>query len=588
MDAKSLDARSVDVRWVDGHTLRLTTKADQPPDLPRTAPRERVGTWSAVAPLARPAFRSLWIAAIASNIGTWAHEVGAGWHMTQLGASALVVSLVQASTTLPMFLLSLPAGAFADVVNRRRLMLVMQTGMLVIATLLAIAAFGGKLPAGWLLAATLGLGIGAAMMNPAWQTAMTDLVPHDELPAAAALNSVAMNLSRAVGPAIGGLLVARWGPPAAFALNAASFAGLIAALALWRYSPPRMAAPAERFIGAMEAGVRYVRYSPHMKAQLVRAASFTLFASSLWALMPVIARKHLGMGATGYGSLLACLGAGAVVGTFLQPRLRAVMAVNRIIVAATIVSASATVVIGLTSTPWIAMVAMSLAGVAWVTMVVCLNVAAQAGTASWVRARALACYFTVFFGGMALGSVAWGWTADRLGIPAALFIAAGGLVAGLATVPWFGLATFSAEELRTGPHWEDPIVSREIRAEDGPVVVTIEYRIAEENVESFLAAMNPVAQTRYRDGAISWTLSRCTENPERWLEVFMVESWAEHLRQHARVTFADRRLQAAAKEFHIGPEKPVVSHFIAVEVASRRTPAAGTRRGNAFPTARTP
>ncbi len=528
---------------------------------------------SVIAPLRRAAFRALWIAALASNIGTWMHEVGAGWTMTAMTASAIMVSLVQAATTLPMFLLSLPAGAFADVVNRRRLMLGMNAVMLVIAAVLAVCAWAGVLTPGWLLAATLGLGIGAAMLNPAWQTAMTDLVPLEELPAASALNSVSMNLSRAIGPALGGAIVAWAGAWAAFSLNAVSFVGIIAALLAWRYKPPHMAAPAERFVGAMKAGVRYVRFSPHMRAQLVRTACFAVFASSLWALMPMIATRQLGMGAAQYGILLACLGSGAVAGTFILPTLRKLLAPNGIIVAASVLSAGMTGLVGSTHEPVVGCIAMSGAGVAWVTMVVCLNVAALAGTPPWVRARALACYFTVFFGGMALGSVMWGSVAQRWGIPVALYAAAGGMLAGLVTMVWFRLSPPTAEDLKISAHWEEPGIGREIRAEDGPVVVTVEYRVLEADAGAFVKAMGPVSQTRYRDGAISWTLSRCTENPQRWLEVFMVESWAEHLRQHSRVTFGDRRIQERAKRFHTGPEKPVVSHFIAVDVEAdgRRT-----------------
>lgn len=556
----------------------MTDSTPSPSPAPHENPRPAAPPQSGgpFAPLKRAAFRSLWIAALASNIGTWIHEVGAGWAMTELGPSSLMVSLVQASTTLPMFLLSLPAGAFADVINRRKLMISMQAGMFIIAIILALAAWQGFLTAGLLIAATLGLGIGAAMINPAWQAAMSDLVPYEELPSASALNSVSLNLSRAVGPALGGVLVAQAGPYAAFALNALSFVGILWALWRWKYEPTRMAAPGERFIGAMKAGVRYIRHSPHMHAQLVRTACFSLFGSSLWALMPVVARKHLKVEASSYGLMLASLGAGAVIGTLILPRIRARLGPNTIVVGATLVSAAAIVGIGLSTVLWLTAIAIGVAGMAWVTMVVCLNVAAMTGSPPWVRARALACYFTVFFGGMAIGSALWGALADAAGIPQSLFIAACGLVVGLATMGKYRLKTPAQEDLKLSPHWEDPVVSRDINAEDGPVVVTVEYRIHADNADAFVAAMAPVSQTRYRDGAFSWTLSRCTENPERWLEVFMVESWAEHLRQHLRVTLADRRIQVHAKSFQIDGAKPVVSHFIAVGMnglKGSRTPA---------------
>lgn len=526
---------------------------------------------SAYAPLVRPVFRWLWIAGLASNTGTWVHEVGAGWLMTELRPSPVMVAMVSAATTLPMLFFSIPAGALADVLDRRQLMLATQLVMMLLAGMLALAVWSGPVSPWLLLAISLGLGTGAAITNPAWQTAMTELVPREELPAAAALNSVSLNLSRALGPALGGVLVAQLGPQAAFALNAVSFAGLISVLWLWRYRQPTRAVPGERFVGALKAGVRYVRHHPPMHSVLVRTASFVLPASALWALMPLMAREHLSMGASGYGLMLGCLGLGAVGATMLVPRLRARWSANRLIIGATVLYALA--LASMAAAPQTrhlpggaapaGLGLMLLLGAAWVTMVVNLNVAAQSGTPPWVRGRALATYFTVFFGSMAIGGLSWGLVAAAVGLAWTLAIASGGLLLGLLTMLRWRLATPSAEDLSKSNSWEQPTVAYQVAGDDGPVVVTIEYRVAPADAAAFAAAMEPVRRTRYRDGAISWILSRDTEDAERWLEVFITQSWAEHLRQHDRVTVADQRVQDAAKAFHLGPGKPTVRHLIA-------------------------
>lgn len=533
----------------------------------------------ALAPLRITLFRWLWIAALASNIGTWVHEVGAGWMMTELADKAspqykLMVALVQAFTALPTFLLAIPAGALADVLDRRKLLIVGQAAMLVAAAALAAAAFAGVVTPLLLLVVTFALGVGAAVTNPAWQTAMTDLVPRDQLPQASALNSISLNLSRAIGPAIGGLVYAQFGPGGAFALNAVSFVGIIIVLASWRYVPPKQAAPGERFFGAVRAGVRYVRHSPPMRAVLVRTFVFVIFASAMWALMPTFASQELKLQAAGYGVLLTSLGAGAVTAAFLLPRLRDRLSINGVIALATIICAAALVSLALVreqpaphalgiTFPLYSLATMFVAGMCWLSMVTSLNSSAQMATPGWVRARALACYLATFFGSMALGSLIWGALAGQIGTPATLLFAAGGMIAGLLTIKFFPLQSVNGEDLTRSNSWEDPVVAAPIGHDDGPVVITIEYVVDLQDADAFRAAMQPVATTRYRDGAISWLLSRDTEDPTKWLEVFVVESWGEHLRQHSRVTLADKRVQDESKKFHRGTGKPLVRHFIA-------------------------
>lgn len=528
-----------------------------------------------MAPLRRSIFRWLWIAGVASNIGTWMHEVGAGWLMTDLvGSNAghssgnasdgarLLVSLVQAATTLPLFLLAIPAGALADVFDRRRVLLFAQAWMMFVAATLAFLSHRGAIEPGELLLLTLALGVGAAVSNPAWQTLMTDLVPRDELPAASALNSVSLNLSRAIGPAVGGLIVAQFGPWATFTVNAASFVGVLTVLASWRTPAVTGQMQGERFFGAIKAGVRYVVYSPAMLGVLVRTVAFAFFASSLWALMPIIARQHLVMRANGYGLLLGALGVGAVASVAILPRLLARFGRHALMLGASALYACVLGAMAFTTTDWLGCVFMLFIGAAWITVIMCVNVSAQSGTPSWVRARGMGCYLAVFYGSMALGSVVWGWVASRIGIPGALVVSAAGIIIAPLLTWRYKLHDIAAADLSHARHWEDPDTAHPIDPAAGPVVITIEYSIAPENADAFRAAMKPVSVTRYRDGAISWLLSRDTEDPTRWLEVFIVETWEEHLRQHDRVTEADRRVQQHAKSFQLAG-KPVVSHWIA-------------------------
>lgn len=529
------------------------------------------GLTSSWSPLRITAFRWLWLAGLGSNIGTWIHEVGAGWLMVKLSDEPLWVSLVQAAGSLPILILALPAGALADVVDRRRMLMTAQFGMLLLAAALAILTYSGSMTPHVLILLTLGIGAGAALSNPAWQTIMTELVPREQIPQASALNSVSLNLSRAVGPAIGGLIVSLFSPAAAFALNAVSFLCIIVTLSQWKPQQHTTAVPAERFVGALKAGVRYVRFSAPIRAVLVRTACFALFATSLWALMPLIAKEQLGTGAPGYGIMLGCLGAGAVLTTFILPKLRARFSPNFLVAGATLLYAGVLVCFVGVKMPLLAYALLLLAGGCWVTCVVCLNVSAMSGTPLWVRARALACYLATFYGSMAIGSPVWGYLAGKAGIPVAMLASAAGLCLGLITLVWFRLHVVPGEDLDRSTHWETPVAVHEVRPEDGPVVVTVEYRIAPARAAEFQAAMAPVAGTRYRDGAISWFLSRDIEQPDRWLEIFIVESWAEHLRQHDRVTVADRRVQVFANSFHQGPGRPIVSHMIAAPVEPSTT-----------------
>jgi MFS family permease len=378
----------------------------------------------------------MWIASVASNIGTWMHTVGASWLMTTLAASPLLVALVQTATTLPVFLLGLPAGVMADLVDRRKLLIFTQSWMLGVAALLGLLVglpkvFGGVGP-WWLLSLTFALGAGSAMNGPAWAAAIPELVPRNELPAAVALNSVGFNIARAVGPALGGIVMASSGAGAVFMANAISFLGVILVLWSWKERPPAVREPGTRFRDAMREGLVYVRGARSFHAVLARAGMFSLAGSALWAMLPVVASQEMKSTSLGYGILLGCLGAGSVIGAAVLAPVRSRHSVDKIVAVGVVLFAIATIGLASLKTLALAAPAMLLGGVAWITVMSSFNVCAQTTPPQWMRARALAFYLLVFQGALAVGSGLWGEIARRVGVRASLNIAAGAMVAGLA------------------------------------------------------------------------------------------------------------------------------------------------------------
>lgn len=538
--------------------------------MPQTPPPEPAAPpprspWS---PLRHKVFRWLWIASLASNIGTWFQNVGASWMMTTLTASTTMVALVQAATSLPMFLLSLPGGALADVLDRRRVLLFTQSWMALSAAALGVLTWIGIATPWTLLTFTFLLGLGAAVNGPAWQSSIPEMVPREELPAAVALGSVGFNIARAAGPALAGLVMAAAGPAVTFLLNAVSFVGVVIVVYLWRRPTEESVLPAERFLGAMTTGVRYVRHAPEVLAPLLRGSTFVFCGSSLWALLPVIARTELRSGPAGYGLLLGALGIGAVAGAMVLPRFRRNNSTDGVVAVATLVFAGATVALAFVHQFWLLFGAMVLAGGAWLSLLSSLNVAVQTVVPSWVRARALSVYMLVFFGGLSLGSALWGAVAERFGVPQALTASAIGMGVGLLATFRFRLQAGEGLNLAPSRQWPAPIIHDdvELEPERGPVLVTVEYRVDPARAAEFAEAMRDVRRIRLRDGAMQWGLFADAADPGLHTEIFLVKSWIEHLRQHERVTVSDRDLEARARAFHIGPERPVVRHLIAEAV----------------------
>lgn len=516
------------------------------------------------APFRHAAFAVLWTATVLSNTGTWMHEVGAGWLMATATDSALLVALVQTANTLPVFLLALPAGALADLVDKRRLLVAAQAAMVAVtATMAFVVTLGGMTPY-LLLGFTLLIGIGTALTQPAWQSIVPKLVPRPELQSAIALNSVGVNVSRAIGPAAAGFLIAWLGIAAPFWINAASFAIVVAALAWWRQPAlPPATLPSERFMSAIRTGLRYTRESPPMRATLVRAVAFFLFASAYWAMLPLVARHALAGDAALYGILLGCVGAGAVGGAMALPPLKARLGPDRLVAAGTLGTALVLLALAAAPSSAVAAGACLVAGASWIAVLSSLHVSAQTALPDWVRGRGLSVFVTVFFGAMSGGSLVWGQVADAASVPAALVAAAAGA---LVTIPltWrWKLQVGAALDLAPSMHWPAPQLAHDVDHDRGPVMVTIEYQIEPARAAGFLAALRDLARERRRDGAFAWGVFEDVAAPGRYVEYFMVESWAEHLRQHARVTNADRVLQDAVAAYHVADRPPQPRHLLA-------------------------
>src|SRR5450759_530869 len=515
------------------------------------------------APLHHRVFRMLWMALVVSNIGSWMHEVGAGWLMTSLAPSPLMVALVQAATTAPVFLLALPAGALADIVDRRRYLIASQVWMMITAATLGLLTLSGMTTATILLVFTFALGIGTAMMVPAWGAITPELVQRSELQAAIGLNTIGMNVSRSVGPALAGLIVAAAGPGMVFILNAISFLAVIAALKRWQRPPTESELPAERVFGAIRAGLRYARHSPELRAVLTRGASFFVFASAPWALLPLIVRQGLNSGPGTYGLFLACLGIGAIAGALLLPRVRTRVSRDTIVAGATGLYTIAMLALAHSGNVYAAGAAMLLTGVAWISVVSSLMTAAQTALPSWVRARGLALFWVVFMGGMAAGSALWGQIASWVGIPYALTVAAVGALLGIAATWRYRIGQHDVADLSPSIYWPTPMMPDDLEIDRGPVMVTVEYLVDPARADEFAKFMLQMRRIRRRDGAFMWELFNDIEHPDRMVECFMVESWFEHLRQHERVTVADRDVIEKARAFHLGSELPKVTHLVA-------------------------
>lgn len=526
-----------------------------------TAPRP-----SALAPLGIPTFRAIWIASLASNFGALIQSVGAAWMMTQISTEADMVALVQASVTLPIMVFSLASGAIADNFNRRTVMLAAQIFMLVVSVTLTAAAFYTNLAPWTLLGFTFLIGCGTALNNPSWQASVGDIVSRSHLPAAVALNSVGFNITRSVGPAIGGVIVAAGGAAAAFAVNCLSYLALIGVLFFWRpqLAPSRL--PRERLGAAMGAGLRYVAMSPNILKVLLRSFLFGLSSVAVLALLPLVARELVKGGPTLYGGLLGAFGLGAIGGAFLGGRLQVLMASEWIVRLAFLGFAVCSATLALVPSAAVIAVAMMLGGASWVLALALFNVTVQLSTPRWVVGRALALYQTAAFGGMALGSWLWGVLAESHGPADAMLVAAAAALA-------FGAVGFllplpARAELDLSPlnSWTEPEVAVSIQPRSGPIEITIEYVIDEADIPEFLDAMEERHRIRVRDGARNWQLLRDLGDPRLWVESYETPTWVEYVRHNSRRTNADVAWTERLRSLHRAPGLPAVHRRIVRQV----------------------
>jgi MFS family permease len=517
-------------------------------------------TWS---PLRLGVFRAIWIAVLVSNIGLWMQTVGAQWLLVDQPHASVLVALVQTADMLPDVIFGVVGGVLADMFDRRRLLIAVQSFMAATGIVLAVLTYAGQMPPALLLTFTFVLGSGSVISLPAYQSLVPQLVPRAQIQAASTLASISVNLARAIGPAIAGVLIARIGVGAVFAINAGTSLAYGIVVVAWH---PRVEASShlpERFVSALRAGGRYVRYSPVMRRMLLRSAMFLVPGSALWALLPLVATQRLNMTAGGYGLLLGALGVGAVAGSFVLRRLRQRLSPNLLLAAASLVYAAVMVVIVLLPNVFVAVLVLLPAGLAWIAVLSTMNASLQLFLPEWVRARGLSVYLTVLFGSQAVGAVFWGFVAAPKGVLPALLVAAAVMAGGAATIRFWPLLDTAGMDRRTVAQ-EEPSLAFDTEPDHGPVVVRITYTVASEHEDAFLSAMVRVRLSRLRTGATQWGLFRDGETPHEFVELFVVSSWDEHLRQHSgRLTGTDETYLDAARAFSDPP--PRTSHLIAAE-----------------------
>ncbi|HEV8389174.1 MAG TPA: MFS transporter [Dongiaceae bacterium] len=518
---------------------------------------------SPIAPFKYNIFMALWVASLFSNFGGLIQSVGASWLMTSLSPTADVVALVQASTVLPYMLFCLAAGAAADVFDRRRLMLAAQVLALIVSILLTALTFAGIMTPLLLLTFTFLVGCGNAIYGPAWQASVGEVVPRSELPAAVALNSLGFNIARTVGPAIGGLIVAAFGSQAAFLVNSISYVGLIAVLFSWKRPVEEKPFPPESIPGAMMAGLRYVSLSPMIRSILIRSVVFGTAASSIWALMPLVARDQIKGGPSIYGLLLGAFGVGAVLSALLSTRLRARFSTERIVTVAAFSFAASSLIAAFSANLFLTMAGMVLGGGGWVLALSTFNISVQLSVPRWVVGRCVAIYQTLTFGGMALGSWLWGLAAHQYGLPFSLALAGGILAASPLLSRLWPMPAMGGENLDPQLPETVPTLDQAIPYRDGQVVLTIEYRVALADAPSFASAMRKLSRVRQRNGAYRWSLMVDVTDPELWVERFQYPTWVDYLRQRHRGTVADRAIWEHARTFHRGATPPKARRLMA-------------------------
>jgi len=519
-------------------------------------------------PFSYPIFRAIWLTNLASNFGVLIQSVGASWLMVSSGGSRQMVALVQTSSSLPIVLFSLMAGAIADNMDRRKVIVVAQSFQLFVSSILAALAFIGLVSPWMLILLTFLVGCGTALNGPAWQASVGDMVPRPALPSAVALNSMSINIARSVGPAIGGIIVASAGPATAFALNAVSSLGLLAVLLRWRPDIPRKLIPAEKIHEAMFAGLRYAAMSPNIGVILFRSALHGVTASAILALMPLIARDLLGGGPLVFGLLFGSFGIGAVIGALNSKRVRSRLSPEQIVRSSALLAGIASLGVSFSPWLWLTVPFLALAGAGWLLAFSTINVCVQLESPRWVVARVLSLYQMAVYAGFAGGSWIFGLLADRVGTANALLLAVAGAAISLTFGYFLPLADLNEENLDPSNRWRVPDTAIPIEYRSGPIVIIIEHRIAPENTLEFLSVMSERRRIRIRDGARQWTLMRDLADPELWVERYSVPTWLDYVRHNQRRTQADDANREALRKLWQGEKEAPVRRMIERQVGN--------------------
>ncbi|MEK1900081.1 MAG: MFS transporter [Rhizobium sp.] len=519
-------------------------------------------TSSTFAPLRHETYRTIWFASLASNFGGLIQAVGAAWMMTVITSSEDMVALVQTTTALPIMLFSLISGALADNYDRRRIMLTAQSAMFVVSIVLTACAILGWITPALLLFFTFLIGCGTALNNPSWQASVGDMVPRADLPGAVTLNSMGFNITRSVGPAIGGAIVAAAGAAAAFAVNALSYIALLYVLFRWRPSTPASTLPRETLGSAIFAGMRYVSMSPNLEKILLRGLVFGIGASSIQALLPVVALDLVSGGPLTYGFMLGAFGVGAIGGAILSTSLREMFSSETIIRLAFTGFALSAVIAALSPSAVLTSAGLLVAGACWVSALSLFNIIVQLSTPRWVVGRALSLYQTVTFGGIAGGSWLWGVAADRYGLSNALLMSAAVLLLGVVIGLRFSMPAFASLNLDPLNRFIEPALGLDITPRSGPIVIQVAYQIADSDLAEFITLMVERRRIRIRDGARNWALMRDLENPGLWTETYHTPTWVEYIRHNQRRTQADAENTDRLRALHCGEGLPNVHRMI--------------------------
>ena len=527
------------------------------------------------------AFTVIWTASVLSNVGTAMFDTASGWLITSLDANPMTVSLVQVAVTFPLFLFTLPAGALADIIDSRRLLIAVELAILAVSVIFAgLVSLDLATPA-LLLATTFLLGVGGALTSPAWGSTTPLLVPKEDLDSATALNGVGFNVGRAAGPALGGLVIAAFGIAVPFWIFAASNAVIIAALIWWR--KPRKAAgslPAEHLVSAVRAGIRHAVNNEWLRATLMRVLAFFPFASAFMALLPLLARHQISGGPQTYGILLGAIGIGAVGGSLALRWLKDELGADRLVAAGSVGGAFALVLFGLAHEPITAVCACLLAGASWTVVLTKLYVSAQVALPDWARGRGLAVFLSFIFGATTVGSAVWGKLSAMEGLPIAYFVAAAGVVFGIPLTWRWKLQTGVGIDFSPATHWRAPTIPRNVENNRGPVLALVEYRVDAANRAEFLGAVDELGHARRRDGAYAWGLYEDVVDAGRFLETFSVEFWLELMHLRERVSNADEMLINRVR--HLLAEAPRITLSVSSERPHRtwRTQSDGSGLGS--------